>query len=105
MVSEQHRSPLKPCPALKCHEAGSWREKALQLVFFLHVNSDRVSTQVAVVVVRELFFSRDDLCADQRSQVRGYEDCLVYHMARVFVYCCVLTTGDMQGPFPLYFAM
>ena len=28
-------------------------------------------------MVRELFF-RDvsDLCADQRSQVRGYEDCL-----------------------------
>ena len=32
---------------------------------------------VVVVVVRELF-SRDvcDLCADQRSEFRGYEDCL-----------------------------
>ena len=32
---------------------------------------------VVVVVVRELFF-RDvsDLFADQRSEVRGYEDCL-----------------------------
>ena len=41
---------------------------------------ERVSTQVVVVVVvvREPFFSRDvtDLWADQRSQVRGYEDCL-----------------------------
>ena len=55
---------------------------------------DRVSTQVVVVVVRELFFSCDDLCVDQRSQVRGYEDCLVYHMVQVFVYCCILTTGD-----------
>ena len=38
--------------------------------------TQRVSTRG--VVVRELFFSRDvnDLCADQRSQVRGYEDCL-----------------------------
>ena len=42
----------------------------------------RVSGRVVVVVVRELFLSRDvsDLCADQRSEVTK----IVYHMTQVF---------------------
>ena len=35
---------------------------------------------MVMVVVRNYIFSCDvsDLCADQRSQVRGYEDCLLH---------------------------
>ena len=42
----------------------------------------RFSGRVVVIVVRELFLSRDvsDLCADQRSEVTK----IVYHMTKVF---------------------
>ena len=56
-----------------------------------------------MVVVRELL-SRDvsDLCADQRSQVRGYEDCLPHgSISRLLLHSY---RSGFVGAFPLYFA-
>ena len=58
-----------------------------------------------MVVIRELFsFVTSAIFVwirGHRSEVTR----IVYHMAHVFVYCCVLITVDSEGPFPLYFAM
>ena len=54
----------------------------------------RVSTRVVVVVVRELFsLVMSAICV----RIRGHRSevtRIVYHMAPVFVYCCILTTMD-----------
>ena len=58
------------------------------------VSLARVSTRVVVVVVRELFsLVTSAICVrigGHRSEVTR----IVYHMAPVFVYCCILTTVD-----------
>ena len=55
---------------------------------------ERVSTRVVVVVVRELLsLVTSAICV----RIRGHRSevtRIVYHMAQVFVYCCVLTTLD-----------
>ena len=61
------------------------------------LTTERVSTQVVVVVVRELFSL---VMSATYVQIRGHAHRSevmrpVYHMAQVFVYCCVLTTVDL----------
>ena len=69
----------------------------------VHKLTERVS--IRVVVVRELFsLVASAICVrirGHRPEVRR----VVYHMAHVFVYCCVFTTVDSYGPFPLYFVI
>ena len=56
---------------------------------------ERVSTWVVVVVIRELFsLVTSVICVrirGHRSEVKR----IVYHIAQVFVYCCILTTVDL----------
>ena len=74
---------------------------------FAHTTRARISKRVRtrVVVVRELFsLVTSAICL----RIRGYGSevtRIVYHIAQIFVYCCVLTTMDSSVPFPLYFAM
>ena len=57
---------------------------------------EKVSTSVVVVmvVVMELFsLVTSAICVWIRGH-RSEVTMIVYHMAQVFVYCCILTTGD-----------
>ena len=63
---------------------------------------ERVSTRVVVVVVRERFSL---VMSAIWVWIRGHRSevtRLVYHMAQVFVYCCILTTGFV-GPISTLF--
>ena len=66
-------------------------------IFTMYILLERVSTQVAVVVVvvRELFsLVMSAICV----WIRGRKSAvmrIVYHMAPVFIYCCILTTVDV----------
>ena len=57
---------------------------------------ERVSTRVVVVVVvvRELLSLVTSAICVRISGHRSEFTRIVYHMAQVFVYCCVLTTLD-----------
>ena len=66
-----------------------------------------VRKRVVVVMegVRELFsLAMSAICVRIRCH-RSEVTRIVYHMAHFFVYCCILTTMDSKGQFPLYFAM